>query len=90
MQEKIFDAIYLATEDKNIITQFQQVFNDKLILPDCEYIDFDYNSSLYVTTYFSDRKNDKYLRGLEYIVSRWCRHKILSHINTQQIWTDAL
>ena len=22
--------------------------------------------------------------------SRWCRHKILSHINTQQIWTDAL
>ena len=21
---------------------------------------------------------------------RWCCHKILSHINTQQIWTDAL
>ena len=23
-------------------------------------------------------------------ITRWCRHKILSHINTQQIWTDAL
>ena len=27
---------------------------------------------------------------LRWVRLRWCRHKILSHINTQQIWTDAL
>ena len=70
MQEKNFDTIYFATEDKNILSKFQKIFGDKLILPDCEYIDFDYNDSRWVTTYFSDRKNDKYLRGLEYIVSK--------------------
>ena len=65
-----YDAVYLATEDKNILAAFQKVFGDKLLLSENDYLDFDYSADRYVTTYFTDRNNDKYLRGLEYIVSK--------------------
>ena len=70
MNEQNFDSVYLATEDKNILAEFQKVFGEKLIISECEYIDFDYKGTRYVTTYFSKRENDKYLRGLEYFVSK--------------------
>ena len=66
MQEKNFDAIYLATEDKNILLKFQKVFGDKLILPDAEYVDYDYTNPKGLYHYIT---NAKYLRGLEYLVS---------------------
>ena len=66
MQEKNFDAIYLATEDKNILAKFQKVFGDKLILPDAKYVEYDYTNPKLLYNYIT---NDKYLRGLEYLVS---------------------
>ena len=65
-----YDAVYLATEDKHILSEFRQAFGEKLMLPECDYIDFDASDNRYVTTYFTERKNDKYLRGLEYLVSK--------------------
>ena len=69
MQEKNFDAIYLATEDKNILAKFQAAFGDKLIIPEANYLDYDYNNPKLLCNYLADRPNDKYLRGLEYLVS---------------------
>ncbi|MBQ7561663.1 MAG: hypothetical protein IJS99_07520 [Synergistaceae bacterium] len=69
MQEKNFDIIYLATEDKNIMEKFKAAFGDKLILPECDYLDYDYNSKGDLAEYNTNRPNDKYLRGLEYLVS---------------------
>ena len=70
MEEKNFNAVYLATEDKIIVAEFQKVFGKKLILPECDYIDFDYKGTKWVTACFSERENDKYLRGLEYLISK--------------------
>lgn len=70
MREKDFDNIYLATEDKNILVKFQAEFGDKIILPESEYVDFNYNSNIYITMYSTHRENDKYLQGLEYLVAK--------------------
>ena len=66
-----YDAVYLATEDKNIIAAFQTEFGEKLILPEGDIIDFDASAGKWVSECFNDsRDNDKYLRGLEYLVSK--------------------
>ena len=73
MRDKNFDSVYLATEDKKILAKFQQVFGEKLILPEAQYVDYDYNNTdvrknlLY--NYHIDRENDRYLSGMEYLVS---------------------
>ena len=68
--EGSYDAVYLATEDKNIIAAFREEFEEKLILPDRDAIDFDASSDKWITECFNDRReNDKYLTGLEYLVS---------------------
>ena len=69
MSEKGFDSVYLATEDKNILAKFQAAFKEKLLLPNADYLDYDYNDPKYIAYVSSDRENDKYLRGLEYLVS---------------------
>lgn len=69
MKERKFDALYLATEDKNILAKFQEAFGEKLIVPQAEYIDYDYTSGKWLAEYGTDRKNGKYLRGMEYLVS---------------------
>ena len=69
MRTEGFDYVYLATEDKRILAKFQDAFGEKLLQPECEYVDFDYNSTKWLSDYSIDRKNDKYLRGLEYLVS---------------------
>jgi len=68
LSEKNFDAVYLATEDKNILKKFQDAFGEKLITFEQDYLDYDPNE--WVTAQFTDRKNDRYLRGLEYLVSK--------------------
>ena len=45
MKEKNFDYVYLATEDKRILAEFQAAFREKLILPDNNYFDYDYEKS---------------------------------------------
>lgn len=69
MKERNFDSVYLATEDKKILAKFQDSFGEKLILPEADYIDYDYDNPKYLASCGANRKNDKYLRGLEYLVS---------------------
>ena len=66
MYSENFDAVYLATEDKNIASEFQAAFGEKLILPDADYINYDYEHARLLA--YCDDIN-KYLRGLEYLVS---------------------
>ena len=69
MQSENFEAVYLATEDKNILAKFRLAFGDKLITPEADYINYDYEHAKFLAYYEPDRQNDKYLRGLEYLVS---------------------
>ena len=69
MSEHNFDAVYLATEDKKILTEFQASFGEKLLSPECDYIAYDYDAPKRLAQYQTNRKNDRYLRGLDYIVS---------------------
>ena len=64
-----YDAVYLATEDKNILAQFQKAFGEQLLSPEADYLDYDYDNPRLLCAYYEGRKNDKYLRGLEYLVS---------------------
>lgn len=69
MRERDFDSVYLATEDKKIVAKFQKAFGDKLILPEADYVDYDYDNPRVLASIDVKRENDKYLRGLEYLVS---------------------
>lgn len=69
MKSESFDSVYLATEDKNILAKFQAAFGDKLITPEADYINYDYKHAKFLAYYEPDRQNDKYLRGLDYLVS---------------------
>ena len=69
MKGSNFDAVYLATEDKKIVAKFHEAFEDKLILPEADYVDYDYDNPVLLYKYNAGRSNDKYLRGLEYLVS---------------------
>lgn len=70
-----FQYIYLATEDKRIMEKMKKQYGDKLILMKRNYVEYDYHKSKkglganQVTIYSTKRKNDKYLQGMEYIVS---------------------
>ena len=66
MKSEKFNAVYLATEDKNILAKFQAAFNDKLILPEADYVNYDYEHAKLLAD--CDDIN-KYLRGIEYLVS---------------------
>ena len=65
-----FDAIYLSTEDKNILARFKEVFDKILILPEQNYIDYDKNSKKVISEYSLNRNKDKFLQGLEYLSSK--------------------
>ena len=72
MQGNNFDAVYLSTEDKKVVAKFQKAFGEKLLLPEAEYIDYDYSNKdkdNWITNYGNDRENDKYFNGMEYLVS---------------------
>lgn len=73
MKENSFDAVYLATEDKKIVSAFQKAFRENLILPEVAYVDYNYDNTVPVENwlyrYHIDRDNDKYLSGMEYLVS---------------------
>lgn len=65
-----YDAVYLAVEDAMYINAFKSAFGEKLIFADRDAIDFDYNADKFIADYWTDRReNDKYLTGLEYLVS---------------------
>ena len=62
------DAIYLATEDEAIVDRFLQEFGDQVILPDVLRYDYRKEHNTYITQNGFNRKNDRYLRGREYLV----------------------
>ena len=65
-----FDAVYLATEDKAILAEFEAAFCEILIVPEQEYIGFDSKGRKAITEYSLHRNNDKYLSGLEYLTAK--------------------
>ena len=69
MKDKNFDALFLATEDKYIVAEFQEAFGDDLLLPDVVYPDYDYESGDVIDCFQAIRENYKYLSGMEYLVS---------------------
>ena len=70
MKNEKFDAVYLSTEDKNIVAEFMAHFGEKLILPEQEYINFNPDDRKEISLYSLNRDNDKYLNGLEYLTSK--------------------
>ena len=68
MKDEKFDAIYLSTEDKNIVSEFLSAFGEKLLLPEAQYVDYD-GSGEPIDNFHVDRENYKYLSGLDYVVS---------------------
>lgn len=57
--------IYLATEDKVILEQFQREFKDALIFPDIALRE--YKDHQLISTIEVDRNNDRQLKGFEYL-----------------------
>ncbi len=90
MRENNFDALYLSTEDKNIVARFQEVFGEKLLLHDEKYVDFDYNSDKWITHYSTNREHDKYLMGFKYVVSKLLLMECAGLITTMTCGTTAL
>ena len=85
-----YDTVYLATEDKRIVAKFHEAFGDKLLLPKANYLDYDYNNPLYLASYNADRENDKYLRGLEYLVSMITLTKCKGLITSMTSGSDGI
>ena len=59
------NKIFLATEDKNIVQLFKQVFRDLCVTLDREYVD--YKPEEWISVQRIDRPNDYFLRGKEYL-----------------------
>lgn len=70
-----FDAIYLATEDDKIFKMFQQEFGTMLL--SSERKRYSNTGKKYVTKIAFNRKNDNYLKGIEYFTNIY----ILSQCN---------
>lgn len=60
-----YDRIFLATEDSQIYELFRESFGDKMIAVDC----VRYTGKEEITSRSNDRKNDKYLQGLDYVTA---------------------
>ena len=59
------EKVYLATEDIEILQKFKNVFKEKLIFPDFSLRQ--YNETQLISTIEIDRKDDRRLKGLEYL-----------------------
>lgn len=65
-----WDAIYLTVEDINYIHAFQKKYKNKLVVFERDYIDYDYNSQRLIGEYYdAKRKDDKRIRGENYLIS---------------------
>lgn len=65
LQEWKCNKIFLATEDKNIVQIFKNIFGDSCVTVDREYID--YNPEIPNTLTRINRPNDHFLQGKEYL-----------------------
>ena len=66
MDEWQCNKIFLATEDKNIVQIFKQIFGDLCSTFDKAYVD--YNVEKFITSQRIDRANDYFLQGKEYLI----------------------
>lgn len=60
------DKLFLVTEDKNIANRFAEEFGDKCLTNVKEYLDYEDG---YLSEIDSEKKGDKFERGLEYLVN---------------------
>lgn len=67
LERKEYNKIFLASEDKNIVKRFKNEFGDKLIMNKQSLKNYDGES--HIGNIQHDRKNDKYLNGLEYLTT---------------------
>ena len=65
VQEWKCNKIFLATEDKNIVQAFKQVFGDFCITFNREYVDYKVGQSISLVRI--DRENDHFLQGKDYL-----------------------
>ena len=68
MQEHNCQYIYLATEDSKIFNLFRGQFGENLLSMDVERYK-DTGNKKFITQVESDRQNDRYLKGLEYLTT---------------------
>lgn len=61
------DKIYLSTEDKQIVQRFKKHYGRKLVVSTSFRVDYDIHTEACVSSYSTNRDNDKYLQGLEYL-----------------------
>ena len=61
------NKLFLATEDKNYIPMFKQIFGDACIIPNNDYLNYDNSNPQDVSLLHTSRENDFYLRGKEYL-----------------------
>lgn len=70
MQEQRCEWVYLAAEDMQILDSYQREFGDKLIyIKEVQMYD-KLLPGENITSHSFDRKNDKYLRGMEYLTQK--------------------
>ena len=60
------NKIFLATEDKNIVWNFKNIFGDVCVTFDRSYID--YKQGKWITEHRIERENDYFLQGKEYLL----------------------
>lgn len=68
MNKESFDAVYLVTEDVQIVAAFKEKYGDKLLLSQQEYIDYDYEKKGFLV-FYEENKQDKYNRGMDYLIA---------------------
>lgn len=67
MKKQKCNKIFLATEDGEILKKFQKVFGKKLLIS--EQKRFSNTENKYLSEIHFERKNDAYLKGLEYLTT---------------------
>ena len=61
------NKIFLATEDKNFVQIFKNVFRDICVTIDRKYLDYDFQQAKPLGFCHMDRENDYYLLGRDYL-----------------------
>ena len=61
------NKIFLATEDKTIVTTFKQILGDLCIVFDREYVNYNPQTDKSVAMSRIDRENDYFLQGKDYL-----------------------
>lgn len=61
------NKVYLSTEDKKIVEVFKKEFGEKLLVSESFRVNYDISQESCVSLYSTNRDNDKFLQGLEYV-----------------------